>query len=123
MIFAKRKVPFSALHCMNLVYKSDWENAICIKSVADLEKRRSLFALRAFNVAILTSIEKVSKPIFAQARIDFLKTGVDQIYKKEPIPDHPILQELKYSVEQVGSNVMIAVLENHCFSTSIQRHG
>ena len=26
-----KKLPFSALHCQQLVYKSDWENALCIK--------------------------------------------------------------------------------------------
>lgn len=94
------KLPFSAQHCQNLVYKSDWETAICIKSITDYEKQRSLFAIRAFNVVILTSIEKVSKPVFAEARINFLKTGLNNIYKKEPIPDHPILQELKYTIEK-----------------------
>jgi len=95
-----RRLPFSQLHCQNLVYKSDWESAICIKSVSDLDKRRSLFALRAFNCAILTSIDKVSKPIFAQARIDFLRVGLNQIYNKEPIPDHPVLRELELAIEK-----------------------
>ena len=53
----------------------------------------------------MTSIEKVSKPVFAEARINFLKTGLNNIYKKEPIPDHPILQELKYTIEKVSLKI------------------
>ena len=68
-----------------------------------MEKRRSLFALRAFNCAILTSIQKVSQPVFAQARIEFLKTGVAQIYKTQPHQEHPVLDELKLAIDKVLS--------------------
>ncbi|CBY11825.1 unnamed protein product [Oikopleura dioica] len=94
-----KKLPFSATHCAQLVKKAEWENFICISSVSDIEKRRSLFALRAFNIAILTSIEKVSQPAFAQARITFLKTGLADIYAKDKVhAEHPILDELSFAV-------------------------
>ena len=73
----------------------------CISSVSDIERRRSLFALRAFNIAILTSIEKVSQPAFAQARITFLKTGLADIYAKDKAhAEHPILDELSLAVNR-----------------------
>ena len=65
-----------------------------------LDQRRSLFALNAFNVAILTSIQKVSQPVFAQARIQFLKDGLNAIYKNENVPEHPVLDEIKLVVQQ-----------------------
>ena len=61
--------------------------------------KRSLFALHAYNAAILTSIEKVSKPVFAQARIQFLKDGISKIYKNEIIPEHPVLEEIKIAIQ------------------------
>ena len=83
---------YAADHCRGLVERSSWETHICIKSNSDREIRRSLYALNAFNAAILTSITKVSQPVFAQARIQFLKDGVKAIYAAdEPVPDHPIL--------------------------------
>ena len=69
--------------------------------MSDIERRRSLFAIRAFNIAILTSIEKVSQPAFAQARITFLKTGLADIYAKDMShAEHPILDELNLAVHQ-----------------------
>merc|ERR1711935_227683 len=85
----------------SLVERSSWETHICIKSNSDREVRRSLYALNAFNAAILTSITKVSQPVFAQARIQFLKDGVKAIYtQNEPCPDHPILAEIARGVEK-----------------------
>lgn len=87
-------------HCSALVERASWENYICIRSISDLDQRRQLFALNAFNVAILTSIQKVSQPVFAQARIQFLKDGINAIYKNEPVPEHPVLDEIKLVIEQ-----------------------
>ena len=69
------------------------------KSNSDLEVRRSLYALNAFNSAILTSITKVSQPVFAQARIQFLKDGIKAIYDPNlPVPEHPVLARLWFVV-------------------------
>jgi len=95
-----RSIPFSAQHCSALVERASWENYICIRSISDLDQRRHLFALNAFNVAILTSIQKVSQPVFAQARIQFLKDGINAIYKNDTVPEHPVLDEIKLVIEQ-----------------------
>ena len=52
-----------------------------MKIVSRHEKAQE--SLRVFNIAILTSIEKVSQSVFAQARITFLKTGMEDIYAKD----------------------------------------
>ena len=41
----------------------------------------------------------MSKPVFAQARIQFLKDGISSIYKNENTPEHPVLDELKRGIE------------------------
>ena len=58
-----------------------------------------LSQFEAFNVAILTSITKVSQPVFAQARIQFLKDGLKSIYNQENVPEHPVLAEIQRGVE------------------------
>jgi phytoene/squalene synthetase len=97
--YVRNQLPFSAQHCRQLVYRSSWENYICILSINNQQHQRSLFALHAYNAAILTSIEKVSKPVFAQARIQFLKDGISKIYKNEIVPEHPVLDEIKIAIQ------------------------
>jgi len=72
-----------ATHCMELVKKADKAHYLCAL-LAPAKARDAHIALRAFNIETASIADRVRDPKIGSLRIQFWRTMLDQMFKKEP---------------------------------------
>ena len=68
-MFGRKKLPFSALHCQQLVYKSDWENALCIKDCLKYNLSSIFLKFGIFKVHSIRKKFVIFNPVFNILRV------------------------------------------------------
>ncbi|CAH3176554.1 unnamed protein product [Porites lobata] len=82
----------STQYCTNLVRNLDYENFLCVLLLPK-GSRRSVFAVRAFNIEVARVQDAVSDPNIGRMRLQFWRDSLDNIYQGNP-PQQPVALEL-----------------------------
>ncbi|XP_073234304.1 NADH dehydrogenase (ubiquinone) complex I, assembly factor 6-like isoform X2 [Porites lutea] len=111
----------STQYCTNLVRNLDYENFLCVLLLPK-GSRRSVFAVRAFNIEVARIQDTVSDPNIGRMRLQFWRDSLDNIYQGNP-PQQPVALELAEeksidnrpydtadSLEEHGENTVSSVL-------------
>jgi len=56
---------------------------------------QAAFALRAFNIEVAAIKDQVSDPTIGKMRLQFWTDAISAIYSGGPVPNHPVIHELK----------------------------
>ena len=86
------KQTLSKTICADMVYKDD-HNRYLTALFVDKDKRRSLFALYAFNIEISKVVEISKEPLVCQIKLQWWRDSLDDL-KKGQVAKHPVIQEL-----------------------------
>lgn len=78
--------------CADMVYKDD-HNRYLTTLFVDKDKRRSLFALYAFNIEISKVVDISKEPLVSQIKLQWWQDSLDDL-KKGQVAKHPVIEEL-----------------------------
>lgn len=85
-------------YCMNMTRRDDPDRYLTVL-FAPAEKRRSLFALYAFNQEVAKTRESVSEAMIGEIRLQWWVEAIEQILNGH-VREHPVVQELS-NIEQI----------------------
>ena len=86
-------------YCLELVKTHDYHNFITTLFIKDPAIRKSIFALRAFNIETAIIQDSVKTTDTAMMRIEWWKLAIDDALKLKPV-QHPVLLELSNTTER-----------------------
>ncbi|XP_055685351.1 NADH dehydrogenase (ubiquinone) complex I, assembly factor 6 homolog [Lutzomyia longipalpis] len=94
-------------YCLNSVKNYDYENFLSLLLLEN-SLRRKAFSIRAFNVEIARVNSQVSEAKIGEMRLKFWEDAVDKVFnaKDVPIPEHPVVQELKNTSRECSLSKM-----------------
>jgi phytoene synthase len=88
-------------YCLDRVRRHDPDRYRCAQFCKETH-RKGLVALYAFNLEVGAIPETVREPLLGRVRLQWWRDGVESVFRRGPIPEHPVMRALAHAVDRFG---------------------